>query len=210
MKIRLLTPETLHDVAKEAADVLSEGGVILFPTDTLYGLGADALSTEAVQKIYTIKGRDPQKPIHAIIPDRASMTTLGTPSIAAEKLAVHFLPGPLTLILRKLPHLTTGIASDIETIGIRIPHHPFCRTLSENFPKPITATSANLSGMETQNSVETILAQLREKAQHIDFVIDAGTLPPSPPSTVVDMTSTPPIILRNGIIPESAIIKALE
>jgi len=209
MKILTYTPETSYEIASEAAGVLERGGVILFPTDTLYGLGADALSTDAVQKIYTIKGRDPHKPIHALIPDTSYMATLGAVSAQAQKLTEHFLPGPLTLILKKHPHLTTGIASDIETIGVRIPEHPLCHALAQSFGKPITATSANQSGMPTEYSVEKILAQLGEKAQSIDLVIDAGVLPPSLPSTIIDASSSLPKILREGAISAKDIEDAL-
>lgn len=210
MEVLSLASQNIEKVAEKAIAVLERGGVILYPTDTLYGLGADALCTEAVQKIYAIKGRDPAKPIHALIPDSEYMKTVGSVSPEAEKLAAHFFPGPLTLILPKHPHLTQGIATNIATIGVRIPHHPFCHALSHMFGKPITATSANQSGLPSFYTTEEILAQLGEKAQYIDLVIDAGTLPPSPPSTIVDVSSYTPRILREGAIPKEAIYAVVQ
>lgn len=210
MKIISLTLKNIEDVAAEAAFILSRGGIVIYPTDTIYGIGVDALDNEAVAKLYALKGRREEKPIHAMISSIRDMEKYGSVSSKTLTLAKHFLPGPLTLVIPKHPHLTTGITADRETIGLRIPDHMLCTALSAQFQNPITSTSANVSGMQTESSVEGILAQFGEKAHDIDLVINAGPLLPSPPSTVVDMTTTSPVILRKGIIPETAIMKAFK
>lgn len=209
MKIVLLTLENIDQVAAEAALVLSRGGIIVYPTDTIYGLGSDALDDEATKKVYTLKGRNQDNTLSCMVSGMQNIEQLGLITEDVEKIALSFLPGPLTLVITKHDNVTTGIAAGRNTIGIRIPNHPFSLTLAKTFGKPITATSANISGMPTEDSVEKILAQFGDTAGHIDLVIDAGILPPSPPSTVVNMSVTPPQILRQGAISPEKIFEAL-
>ncbi|MDO8561398.1 MAG: L-threonylcarbamoyladenylate synthase [bacterium] len=209
-------PHTIH----EAVEILRAGGVILFPTDTQYGLGADALSDDAVEKIYAIKGRDERKPIHCIVSDVAMMEKYAEVPDMARMLAGEFLPGGLTLILKKREGIETGIAHGISTIGIRIPNNQFCMKLAKEFGRPFTATSANVSGQKTEHTVEAILEQfgpnnsysnvlknirIRKEEMPIDLVVDAGELPDSQPSTVVDLSGKEPVILREGAIPAADI-----
>ena|ERR1700690_3364890 len=200
-----------HAGVARAAAVLREGGVILYPTDTLYGLGADALCDEAVAKIYAIKGREEGKPMHCVVADLAMAEKYAEVNDRARMLAAQFLPGPLTLILKKSPQgrsalgrkkygMDTGILRGMGTIGIRIPGNAFCIALAREFGGPITATSANRSGEKSEPSVERILAQIGDAAETIDLVIDAGELPASKPSTVVDVSTDEPHILREGAI----------
>ena len=213
---RLDNAEAIDGCVAKANTILRAGGVILYPTDTLYGLGADALSDEAVDKIYAIKGRDERKTIHAIVADIAMMEKYAEVSDMANMLIKEFLPGPLTLILKKREGVDTGIGRGITTIGIRIPNNPFCLALAKNFGKPITATSANISGQKPERDTKAILEQLlsgnpytsllqKTSIRNIDFVIDAGELPESQPSTVVDVSGREPVILREGAISASEI-----
>jgi L-threonylcarbamoyladenylate synthase len=118
----------------------------------------------------------------------------------SRTIAKHFLPGPLTLILKKHTAFDTGITRDISTIGIRIPDSQLCLEIEQMFRKPVTTTSANISGKECERTIEKILAQFGEAARDIDLVIDAGELPESKPSTVLDMSGIDPVILREGAI----------
>lgn len=188
---------------------MASGGVILYPTDTLYGLGADALSDEAVAKIYAIKGREEGKPIHCIVADMEMAERYAEVTPLATTLAWRFLPGALTLILKKLPGTGSGISRGIDTIGIRVPRNDFCRALARRFGKPFTATSANISGMSSPRSVDEILRQLGERSGGIDLAIDAGELPLRLPSTVVDVSSGISQILREGAIPARDIDNAV-
>ena len=210
MKIRKLGPDTLEACAAEASDVLKAGGVILFPTDTLYGLGADALSDEAVQKIYDIKGRDEKKPIHGIASDVNMLEVYGVLSDIGRTIAQRFFPGPLTLILEKRPEFDSGITKGIATIGFRIPNNEFDREVARVFGRPYTATSANIAGQKPQRSLGAILAQLGPAIAMIDIAFDAGELPQSEPSTVIDVSSDEAVVLRNGAIPSSEILAALD
>ena len=135
-----------------AAQIMAAGGVILYPTDTLYGLGADALSDAAVAKIYSIKERDEKKPMHAVVADMAMVEQYGVMNGTAIHLAEKFLPGPLTLILKKKEGIDTGIASGIDTFGIRIPDNLFCLQLARAFGRPFTTTRANRPSMRSSNS----------------------------------------------------------
>lgn len=210
MEILELTGLNVSACVARAAQVLRAGGVVLYPTDTLYGLGADALSDAAVDKVIAIKGRDDKKPIHCVVSDVQMAMRYGVFDDKATALAEAFLPGPLTLIVRKRDGLSDGIARAIETIGIRVPDSGFCIEMARDFGSPITTTSANKSGAPSGRRVEDILAQLGENAQYIDLVIDAGELPESLPSTVVDVSGEEPIILREGAISAADIKMALQ
>lgn len=197
-------------VSIKAAGALRRGEIILYPTDTLYGLGADAFSNEAVDKIYAIKGRDPNKPIHAIFSDMKMVEEYAEVSDIARKLAEKFLPGALTLVLKKKSDVETGIARNIETIGVRIPDNSFCIETARSFGKPFTATSANLANQPTELSVERVIAQLGDTKNKIDLIVDAGILPLRQPSTVVSLLHAVPVILRDGAISKEEIEAALK
>ena len=205
----MATMETLRSddpqAPVRAAQILASRGIVLYPTDTLYGLGADALSDEAVAKVYAIKGREEGKPMHCVVADMTMAAEFGEVTGLAERLAERFLPGPLTLILKKKEELDTGSVRGLSTIGVRIPHNEFCIRLAKVFRKPFTATSANKSGQKPERSIEKIIAQLGDAAQLIDLVIDAGELPDSLPSTVVDVSSGEAFIVREGAIPAADI-----
>ncbi len=190
-----------EEALTRALEVLQKGGVILYPTDTLYGLGADAFSDEAVKRVHVIKGRDARQPIACVVADMDMAARYVEVNDTARKLAGKFLPGGLTMVLKKKPDLESGIARGMETIGIRIPDNQFCLELARRFGKPYTATSANLTGLDPDDSVSKILEQFGDFAEYIDLSIDAGVLPKSLPSTVVNLVSGHPTILREGVVP---------
>jgi len=194
----------------KAASALSAGGVILYPTDTLYGLGADAFSDEAVAKIYDIKGRDDHKPIHAIVSDLDMASEYGVISDLVFRLAEQLPKGKITFIVKKKTSLNTGIVSGMNTFGFRIPDNDLCVALTHTFQKPITATSANKSGRTPPNSATGVIEQLGGDITHIDLVIDAGELPASAASSVIDVSSGEIKILREGAIPSAEIFAALK
>ena len=196
-----LTKENLPVCVAQAAEILSAGGVVLYPTDTLYGLGVDALSDDAVAKIYAIKGRDEGKPIHAILPDLDMVEKYAELTGTARLLEERLPHGQVTFILNKKADVDTGVARGIQTFGFRIPDNEFCIRMVREFGKPITATSANKSGENPERSIGKILAQLGTAAEGIDLVIDVGELPERQPSTVIDLSGVKPIILREGAVP---------
>ncbi len=200
-RVRITTQTDTEAIALKAADILKKGGVILYPTDTVYGLGGDATLDAVVEKIYMIKGRDRGYSFLSLVADietAKSYVEMGGPAVT---LAEKFLPGPLALILKKKEGFDTGVALGINTIGIRIPNNEFCQQLASVFGKPIVTTSANKNGMPPESTVEKILEQLGEKAAHIDLVIDAGEATSALPSTIVDVSSGTAVILREGAVP---------
>lgn len=181
--------------------------IILYPTDTLYGLGVDATDSEAVSRLIALKGRDEGKPISIVVDSLETAHEYVVMTPLAQRLAEKFLPGPLTLILCAKPRLRTqGVVGVDGSVGIRIPDHPVPLELVRRLQVPLTATSANVSGMPTERSVKGILEQFGDKASWIDEVIDGGELPESPGSTVVDARGEHPVLLREGVISRSDIL----
>lgn len=197
--ISLKNTETEH-AALQSVDVLRKGGVVLYPTDTLYGLGADALSDEAVAKVYAIKGRRENKPVHCIVANIEMAEKYGEVGDMARKLARELPRGKITLIVPKKKGVDSGMCRGINSFGFRIPDNALCQALLKHYGKPITATSANKSDEAPGHDVMSILKQLGDTAKDIDLVLDAGTLPASEPSTVVDLTSAEPLIVREGAV----------
>jgi L-threonylcarbamoyladenylate synthase len=181
-----------------AAEVIRAGGVIVYPTDTMYGIGANALNPEAIAKVQAVKRRTDQKPILVLVPSAAEVGDL-TPEITptAQLLMDAFWPGPLTLVFAAADAIPSVLKSGGGTIGIRVPSNPVCLKLLKLCACPITSTSANLSGEMTEKTVAEIRRNL---AAGVDLYLDAGALPESKPSTVVDVSVTPPRLLRAGVI----------
>ena len=181
------------------------GGVIAFPTDTVYGLGADAFNSTAVERIYEIKNRPKHRQLPLLIADVERLITLADPiPEIAWLLARRFWPGGLTLVLPKTDSLPVYLASG-PTIAVRVPDHPACLALIQHLGNPIIGTSANISGQPAVLTAEEVGQQLGGK---IDFIIDGGKCPGGKESTVVDVTHESPTILRQGIIPSHEIDKA--
>jgi L-threonylcarbamoyladenylate synthase len=173
------------------AEVLKSGGVIVYPTDTAYGLGADATNPAAVQRVFDLKGRDRAKPIHVVVRDLVMAKSLVEFNPLAEKIFQKLLPGPLTIVLPKKSHVLDLLTGGLPTLGIRVPNHPICLELSQSVNFPYTATSANLSGSTTPYSPNEVTVQA-------DFLLDGDTLPRVAPSTIVDLSDNEIKILREG------------
>ncbi len=203
-----LTASNTQEVAQRAAGVLRAGGVVLYPTDTLYGLGSDALSDEAVAKIYAIKGRHDHKPMHAIVADIAMAERFGEVDGRVRGMLQRLPPGKVSLVVRKKA-MNSGITKGSATFGFRIPDHALCIAMARQFGGPITATSANTADAEPQRTIDAILEQLGDAGSSIDLVIDAGKLPKREPSSVVELTATDLIVLREGAVPAADIRSAL-
>jgi len=188
-----------EEAARQAAKALAEGGLVLYPTDTLYAIGADATNPEAVARLRELKGRDAKKPISVAVRSVEEMSRYGEMNAAARSLAERFLPGALTLVVPA----TRRIPGDIQldgSIGIRVPDDGFARALVRAFDRPVTATSANRSGLETPPTVEGVIAQLGPLASGIALAIDGGARAGALPSTVVSCVGDAPYVLREGRI----------
>src|SRR3989338_8785155 len=207
MEVIRLNDSNQAQLITRAAEVLRAGGVILYPTDTLYGLGADAFSDAAFQKVCEIKDRDERRPIHAVFENLAMVETYAEVSPLGRRLAQAFLPGPLTLVFKKKPSVTTGIGRNLSTIGVRIPRNKFCIALAHGCGKPYATTSANMSGAEPPATFEGIVRQLGGNTQLIDLAIEGSALPSYLRSTVDDVRDEQPFVLREGAISAAEIEK---
>jgi L-threonylcarbamoyladenylate synthase len=179
-------------------DALAQGAIISYPTESFYGLGASAYDESAVEKIFMIKGREEGKPLPVIIPDLKTLSelTADIPGIA-RVLIEKFWPGGLTLVFRSSPQVSLRITGGTQKIGVRISSHPIAQAIVSTLKIPIVATSANLSGENTCSTAQEVYNILGDK---IDIIIDGGKTEGVLPSTVLDLTQTPPLIVREGII----------
>ena len=195
-KINAERPEP--EIIAEAAAVVRRGGVLAFPTRCLYGLGADAFNPEAVERVVNIKQRSEQNPILVLIDSKAQLKSLvkHIPP-AADAIMDAFWPGRVTLVFEARKALPDQLTARTGKIGVRLPGHPIALALVKHMKIPLTGTSANISGQpgcyRVQDLDPTIAGQL-------DLILDAGTLIGGIGSTVVDVTETPPRILREGAV----------
>lgn len=204
MQTRILSADDPQ--ALEAAQtVLQKGGLVAFPTDTVYGLGASAFHPQAIEQLYAVKGRDASKAIPVLLGDFKELkrVTVGVGAMA-RRLARTFWPGPLTLVVPRHPALP-GNLSPQPTIGIRMPDHPAALALLTR-TGPLAVTSANISGWSSANSAQEVLEQLESR---IPLILDGGRAPGGTPSTVVDCTGAELVILRQGPIALSLLLAAL-
>jgi L-threonylcarbamoyladenylate synthase len=195
LKTEVLPASDPHAL-RHAADVLRHNGLVAFPTDTVYGVGAMAFKAEAVQRLYIIKGRSTDKAIAVLVARNSDLLRVAdelTP--AAQKLALKYWPGPVTLVVPKAPSLPKAVSA-LPTVGVRLPDHPAARALLE-LTGPLAVTSANRSGEPSTLTAEDVLAQIGGR---IDLLLDGGRTPGSLPSTVVDCTGARPRVLREGPI----------
>lgn len=180
----------------EAARVIREGGLVAFPTETVYGLGANALDPQAVRKIFAAKGRPGDNPliVHIAREEELDRLVIRVPA-RARPLVAKFWPGPLTLILPKQGHIPAETTAGLPTVAVRMPAHPVALALIDMAGVPIAAPSANLSGRPSPTTAQHVLADL---AGRVDLIIDAGRTAVGLESTVVDVTVEPPVLLRPG------------
>jgi len=195
MKTEIFPAAERHSI-EHALELLRSGGLVAFPTDTVYGVGALAFDGLAVESIYTAKDRPAEKAIPVLIGDLDDLAkvSLDVPEIAL-RLAVRFWPGPLTLVVPKHPDLPE-IVSAAPTVGVRVPDHPVARALLRA-AGPMAVTSANLSGQPSPSTAQEVFAQLGGR---IALILDGGKTPGGLPSTVVNCAGAEPQILREGPI----------
>jgi L-threonylcarbamoyladenylate synthase len=181
-----------------AAEILRGGGLVAFPTETVYGLGANALDAAAVDRIYAAKGRPAYNPliVHVADVDRVRDVAREWPA-AAERLARAFWPGPLTLVVPKRPEVPASVTAGLDSVAVRVPAHPVARALLAAARIPIAAPSANRS---TEVSPTTGAHVEKSLGDAVDLILDAGPTTVGIESTVVDVTVDPPVVLRPGMI----------
>jgi L-threonylcarbamoyladenylate synthase len=188
---------------KRPENIVKQGGVIAFRTDTFYGLGADPFNATAVARVRELKGREDDKPILLLISDaREVERLLSERSKEFEKLAAKFWPGPLTIVGKAVTNLPPEITAGTETVGVRLPADATVRDLVRECGGALTATSANPAGRDPARSAEEVLNYFSEG---IDLIVDGGQVTVIEPSTVVDATVSPPRVIREGAILASVI-----
>lgn len=215
MQIIKLSPKNFNETLGIAADALKRGKVVVYPTDTSYGLGALVSKPDAIAKVYRIKERGFNKPVHIFVPSTAAAKKYVRWNSIAQKLAKKFLPGPLSIALplkyknKTMQKLSAGTGF----LGIRIADNDFALRLTK-YAGPITATSANpsarLSGGFDSYSAADVIEQFAKKKHKPDLVIDAGRLPKRKPSTFVKVTADRVEFLREGPVSEKEILRALK
>jgi L-threonylcarbamoyladenylate synthase len=202
-KIIKVAPSTLSDAFSQARETIVSGGVIAYPTDTFYGLGADPNNASAVHKLFAIKGRRKDQPILLLISDPGFVDTWAaeiTP--VAERLMKEFWPGPLTLVFRAKKGMLPEITAGTGTVGLRMPGSPLTRRLLSYLGTALTGTSANISGEQSIASGEVAAAVLDGM---VDLVLDGGMTEGGKPSTIVDVISEKIRIIREGAIPSDVL-----
>lgn len=203
--IRMLAANSYERQIGEAARVLADGGVVAYPTDTVYGLGADILNPEAIERVFEIKGRPADAPLPVLLSGVEQLATVVDSSLdAARELADHFWPGALTLVMRTSLSLSPALLRE-GRVAVRVPDDPMCRRLIEKLGRPITGTSANKTGGPAATTADEVRAQL---GNAVDYILDAGRSGGGLPSTVVEVDETGLKILREGAIPSEDILSA--
>lgn len=193
-----ITENNLAEVLKKASAVLNDGGIVAYPTETFYGLGVKFDKENSLKKLFELKKRQEEKPMPLIIGSRASMSMIAASiNEIAESLMDKFWPGPLTLILEAKKGLSPYLTADTGRIAVRIPGESAALYLVREAGFPITATSANPSGIPPAEDAETVIKYFGEK---IDLIIDGGKTPGGLPSTIVDAAGKSIKIVREGVI----------
>lgn len=196
-----------QDAVSQAVKVLQNGGLVIYPTETCYGVAVDASNPQAVLKLLEYKRRPEGKAISIAVSDKEMAEKYVELNATAKSVYEKFLPGPVTVISKDKGLLASGLASEFSTLGVRIPDYEIAEAITKELGAPITATSANSSGRKTPYTIQDVLDNitLRQK-ELIDLILDAGELPHNPPSTVIDTTKEDLKILRHGDITMGTLI----
>jgi len=191
---------------ERAGEIIREGGLVAFPTETVYGLAADVFNKQAVARVFEVKGRPANNPLPVQIASKDDLPRLVSeiPPVA-KRLMEKFWPGPLTLVLQASPEMPELVTAGTGKIGIRMPDHPVALALIRAGGTPIVAPSANISGQPPPTTAQEVLEYLDGK---IELILDVGPTRLKVSSTVVDITQTPPRILREGSISEAELQKS--
>ena len=198
MSVISLSKENFEDAVTEAVRILKAGGIIAYPTESFYALGAMALNEKAIMKIFDLKNRPYGKPLPLIVNDIQTLL-IAAKEIPdqAKEMMTKFWPGPLTMIFEAQKEIPLLITGDSNNVAVRIPGESVALQIAKAVKMPVTATSANLSSMPPAIDTEAVLSYFGD---NIDLILDGGQAPGGKPSTILDVTVTPPRILREGSI----------
>jgi len=201
--LKIGTGDSEEKILERATEILAAGGILAYPTETFYGLGVDATNETAIQKIFTVKGRNFKNPISLIIgqPDDTYPLVKDVPE-TAKKLIAAFWPGALTIVFSASDKVSPLLTAGSSKIGLRVSSHLGARSLVQKLKRPLTATSANLSGMPECSLASDVIKQI---GNHIDAILDWGQTQGGKASTIIDVTCSPPVILREGALSRKTI-----
>lgn len=204
LKVDLKDKNKISKAIDAAVEVISAGGVVVFPTETSYGIGVDATNADALKKVFEVKERDPDRPLPIIACDKRMIEEYAVIDEKTHCLMDQFIAGPLTLVVER-KNLPAEIGPS--GVGFRIPSMELARLIVQEFGKPLTATSANISKVqEPLYEANEVVNTFKGK---VDLILDAGDLPKNMPSTVIDMREKPPVVLREGVLTKE-VLYALE
>jgi L-threonylcarbamoyladenylate synthase len=189
------------DAIKKAVNVIRNGGIVVYPTDTVYGLGADALNPTAVQRVFTVKNRPMHLPLPVVVRDLTMAKRLAVVDDQAQRLIDAFWPGALTIILEKKPFVPLILTGGGSSVGLRVPNHSVPLMMLELCGVPLVATSANKHGGASPVVAEEAQRQL---GNEVDLILDGGPAS-GQPSTIIDLTKRPPLLVRRGPITRDVI-----
>ena len=212
MKIFKVNPENLRDSEEaiiEAAKVMLKGGVVVFPTDTVYGLGCDATDEAAIRKVFRMKGRDKKKALAVVVRDIAMAKKISFIDKRLERALEVIWPGAVSVILRRRHKLPEVLTAGGEKIALRIPDYKLTYLLAENMGRPYVATSANLSGEQATIKISQVLEYFENSFLKPDLILDAGDLKFCEPSTVLDLSTDKPKIVRIGPVDKKKLLEIL-
>lgn len=198
LKIDAANPD--ETILQNAVKLIKKGEVVVCPTDTGFAFSANALDTRAVTRVFHLKGRSYSNPIHIAIGSIAEAEKYAVVTETARYLAGRYLPGALTLVLKKKETIPPLLVAGLDTVGIRIPDNRVILRLLEMTGFPLTTTSANISGKPGTYTVEEVKAQLGENIQQVSMVLDQGPIKTRELSTIIDLTTSPPELIRQGRI----------
>jgi L-threonylcarbamoyladenylate synthase len=207
--IRVTVDPLRPDVAAMAdvVDILRSGGVVAYPTDTMYGLAVDPRNDAAVEHLFEVKARDRTAAVALIAGDVAQAQEAGMFGASELVLARAFWPGPLTIVVPASRRLSPSLTGGLQTVGVRVPAHAVAQALASAFAACITATSANLSGRPPALTADEVAAALGSR---VEAVIDAGPAPGGAPSTIVEIVNHRPVLRRSGAIAWDRVLESLQ
>lgn len=198
IKVDSFNPDS--GVIERAARLINKGEVVVCPTDTGYAFAANALDTRAIARVFGLKGRSFSNPIHVAVDSLEAAEKYAHINDVARYLAAHFLPGALTMVLPRKEAIPPMLVAGLDTIGVRIPDNNVILKLAEAAEKPLTATSANISGRPAPYTVEEIIGQFGDNLRKIALVLDQGLIKTHEVSTIVDLSVSPPQLIRQGLV----------
>lgn len=199
-----------EQIIKEVIEALQQGKIVVYPTDTLYGFGVKVLDKVGVDRLFRLKKRPSTKPMPVIVRDVAMARRFAYIDLRKEKIISALWPGPITVVLPRKDIMPSIVSGGKSTIGLRVPNSEFTRALMEIVDFPITSTSVNFSGEEPLRKVSDITRVFERERYQPHLIVDAGDLPETQASTIIDLTTNKPKILRVGPVKPEELLKILE